>query len=313
MSLCPLDLTYYCRVFTDDRKDFFLIEFFDIYSKLAPNFNNIIIASDLNCNLLDNSTTANHLKDFISESSLFCVPYGATFHKNNCDSWLDVILLDNESKLVSFSKSDAPFIDGHDFLLCECLIKNSKQTGKTIVFRNMKTCDQASLGNSFLDLLKLDDDLIGTSDPNKLLDTLITQVLSTLDLHAPVQIRTIGRNSNPWFTKELKIKCKQRDAIYKRAKRSRDPNLLALYKSMRKELKHQFNQARGEYLKTALSNLPYGSSIWSKFKHLGSIKSNSSLPLKFFDPLELKQYYANIVRKHPPCDANFVDLLFIDG
>lgn len=44
----------------------FLTEFFEVYSKLAPNFKNIIITGDLNCNLLENSYVTNHLKEFIT-------------------------------------------------------------------------------------------------------------------------------------------------------------------------------------------------------------------------------------------------------
>ncbi|CAG5100599.1 Protein of unknown function [Cotesia congregata] len=119
-------------------KGLFLNEFFDIFSKLYPNFNNIIIAGDLNCNLLDDSYTANHLKNFITESSLYCVPYGATFHKNKCDSWLDVILLDDETKLGLFTKSQCPFIDVADWARDHGLEINFTKTKATILCSNSK-------------------------------------------------------------------------------------------------------------------------------------------------------------------------------
>ncbi|XP_044585968.1 uncharacterized protein LOC123266005 [Cotesia glomerata] len=290
-------------------KGLFLNEFFDIFSRFAPNFNNIIIAGDLNCNLLDDSYTARHLKDFILESSLFCVPYGATFHKNNHDSWLDVILLDSESKLVSFAKSDSPFIDGHDYLFCKYKLNCSKPAPKKVTFRNLKNCDHQALSRTLMNTLRIDNAVLENSDPNELLIIFKSGVLSSLDLFAPEITKKIVRHGNPWFTKELKMKCKERDEIYKKARRTRDLNLLALFRIKRKKLKTELNHAREEYLKTILSNLSYGSSIWSKLKHLGLIKSNPSLPLNFFDALELNEYYANIGRKHPSCDRNFVDFL----
>lgn len=122
-------------------KGLFLNEFFDIYSRLSPNYNNIIIAGDFNCNLLEDSYTAIHLQNFITESSLYCVSYGATFHKNNTDSWLDLILLDKEIKLGSFTKSKSPFIDGHDFLFCQYELDNLKPALEKITYRNLKNCD----------------------------------------------------------------------------------------------------------------------------------------------------------------------------
>ncbi|CAG5109297.1 Protein of unknown function [Cotesia congregata] len=249
-------------------KGMFLTEFFDIHSKLAPNFKNIIIAGDLNCNLMENSYTTNHLKDFITESSLYCVPYGPTFHKNSCDSWLDVILLDNVSKLVSFTKSDTPFADGHDYLLCQYKIDQPHQISKKITFRNLKNCDHQALSGSIINSLKIENSLLEDSDPNELFSLFRSSVISSLDLHAPQLTKKVVRQSNPWFTKELKSKCKERDEIYKRAKRTHDETFLALYKAQRKNLKTEIALARELYLKTALAKLPSNSSVWSKLKHL---------------------------------------------
>lgn len=209
-------------------KGLFLTEFFDIYAKLAPNYSNIIIAGDLNCNLLDNSYTANHLKDFITESSPYCVPYKATFHKNNCDLWLDVILLESESKLVSYTKSDSPFIDGHDYLLSQYSVGNYKQIDKRITFRDLKNCDHLALSESLMNSLNVCDTVLEQSNPNELLNFFTVETLLILDAFAPVITRKIRRHRNPWFTKELKLKCKERDQLYKKARRNQDHNLLAL-------------------------------------------------------------------------------------
>lgn len=134
-------------------------------------------------------------------------------------------------------------------------------------------------------------------------------MISSLDVHAPKLTKKVVRQSNPWFTKELKSKCKERDEIYKQAKRTRDETLLALYKTKRKNLKAEIALARELYLKTALLQLPSGSSAWSKLKHLGLTKSNSSSPLSFFDALELNEFYASIVKKHPTASGEFVNSL----
>ncbi|XP_057333978.1 uncharacterized protein LOC130673083 [Microplitis mediator] len=287
----------------------FLTEFFDIYSKLAPNFKNIVIAGDLNCNLLENSYVANHLKDFITESSLHCIPYGATFHKNGCDSWLDVILVDSEDKLVFFAKSDSPFADGHDYLLCQYKVDQLQPISKKITFRNLKNCDQQALSDSLFNSLKIDNSVLEKSDPNELLSIFKSNELALLDQHAPNHTKNISRRSNPWFTKELKNKCKERDELYKRAKRNHDQTLLTQYKIKRKYVKAEIAQVREFYLKTALYNLPFGFSVWGKLKHLGLTKTNPSSPLNFFDALELNEYYASIVRKHPAVNSEFLDSL----
>ncbi|CAG5096869.1 Protein of unknown function [Cotesia congregata] len=63
-----------------------LLNFFDIHSKLTTKYKNFIITGDLNCDLLDSTYTSNHLKTFISELSIHCVPYNSTHHIRNKDS-----------------------------------------------------------------------------------------------------------------------------------------------------------------------------------------------------------------------------------
>ncbi|CAD6216503.1 GSCOCG00011342001-RA-CDS [Cotesia congregata] len=286
-----------------------LHEFFNTFMKYSTNFTNVIIAGDLNCNLLDNTWTANHLKTFIYESSLYCILYNTTHHSGHGDSWLDVILVDNISKLGTFHKSTSPFIVGHDYLYCEYHLNCPKLLDKFITFRNYKNCDHGALANALVIALKLDDIIIKNSDPNKLLDLFLSRVLEILNKYAPeITIKVTG-NSNSWITKELKYKCHERDSLYKRAKRTKNQDLLALYKDMRKKLKLELNNARESYLKSQLTTVSPGKTIWNKLKRLGLIKTKQTSPLNYFDASLLNEHYANIVRKHPPCDIHFVNSL----
>ncbi|CAG5096865.1 Protein of unknown function [Cotesia congregata] len=79
---------------------------------------------------------------------------------------------------------------------------------------------------------------------------------------------------------------------------------------MRKELKHEISRARENYLKNSLSNLSYGTQIWSKLKHLGLVKRTTSSPLNHFEPSDLNEHFAAMVRRHPACDQQFVNSLF---
>lgn len=160
------------------------------------------------------------MEEFIAKSSLYCLPYGATFHKNNCNSWLDVTLFDSKSKLVSFEKSDAPFINGHGYLLCTYLLNNPNRVTKITTFRNLKICDHLALSNTLMNALKVDNASVEDTYPNKLLSIFLTQVLSSLDLYAPILTKQTMRRRNLWFTTELKLKCKERVRIYKRARRN---------------------------------------------------------------------------------------------
>ncbi|CAG5100602.1 Protein of unknown function [Cotesia congregata] len=272
-------------------KDYLLNEFFENLSKLMANYKNLVITSDLNCDLLDTSFVSNHLKNYIAELSLHCVPFEVTHHIVDKNSWLDVVLLDNKIKQKSYFKSLKPFISGHDYLVCDYTFDVSKQVDKLITYRKFSEHSHDALSNLLLGALKFSNDFLHNADPNDLVSIFHTNVLNSLDEFAPVVSHRLSRPSNPWLTRDLKQKCKERDALAKR-----------------KELKLELTHARENYLKTALSNLPSGTTVWSKLRHLGLIRNKSS-PLSYFDASELNKHFATMVRRHPSCHLEYLDWL----
>lgn len=133
----------------------------------------------------------------------------------------------------------------------------------------------------------------------------LTSVKNSLNEFAPFSGRILNRPSSPWLTHELKLKLKNRDAIYKQSRRTRNSNLLLLYKILRRELE-KLNDARDSYLKSALENDSQGLNIWTKLKRLGILKSKHSSPLDHFDVDLLNNLYASTVTKHPLCDRDVV-------
>lgn len=199
-----------------------LNELFDTFANLVTNYRNYIIAGDLNCDLLDSTYFSNHLKTHISELSLHCVPYGATHHTKSNDSWLDVVLLDSEDEQGKFFKSHQPFINGHDFLFCDNIFEVQKPLGKSVTYRKFSATNHNDLSKSLSSSLNIDRDPLNNSDPDYLLNLFQANVLASLDKYAPLKSRQITRTSHPWMTRELELKCKHRDALYKRAKKSND-------------------------------------------------------------------------------------------
>ncbi|XP_044591465.1 uncharacterized protein LOC123269694 [Cotesia glomerata] len=270
-------------------------------------FDVILTSGDLNFDLLETSETPNHLQSFISELSLYCVPFNATHHSNNEDSSLDVIILDNQSKMAYYRKSNQPFINGHDYLLCYYTFDILNPSAKVVTYRDFSKTSNEALCNTLMQSLKIDRELLNNSDSNYLASLFHTTVTSTLDEFAPFRSHKIIHAPNPWDKKKLKAKCKARDYLYKRAKRNCNKDLLNLFEIKRTELKIELTRARENYLCNTLSNIPSGSNVWGKLKHLGLVKGSTFSPLDFFDPRELNRHFAKIVRQNPPCNEATFD------
>ena len=89
-------------------------DFLEIYKSFSLVYENIIIAGDVNCGLHTVHFESSYFKDLVYSLSLHLVDSATTYHTATSDSWLDIIVIDAEHKVLSFAKSDAPFIAGHD-------------------------------------------------------------------------------------------------------------------------------------------------------------------------------------------------------
>lgn len=285
-----------------------LDNYFVQFSKYYPLYKNILITGNLNCNLLKTERPDEHLESFISESSLYCIPFGSTFYTTEVDSWLDVIIIDNLDKLNSYVKSASPFVGGHDYLYCNYKLEQKPTYEKLVTFRDFKNCDHDKLRNDLNQKLCLSNINVNDIQPNDLVNHFINSVIYCLDKNAPFETRKLSRPSSPWFTNELKRDFRQRDHLYKQARRSGDANLLNLYRIKRKELKTKLTLIRDAYFKRVLENSPQAD-IWSNLKRMGIIKAKKSSPLDHFEADDLNNHYADILKNHPSCSSDFINNL----
>ena len=138
------------------------------------------------------------------------------------------------------------------------------------------------------------------------------KTLELLDNLAPYKERTLRRNPVPWFSKDLRMKFKQRDRLYARAKRSNSSVLRERYKQLRKRLKSELKAAREKFFTEKLRNSPDPSSIWSLLNKFGVIGSYRNSPLATFSPDELNSCYATVASAHPLCsNPEVTDILTI--
>ena len=99
------------------RSEGFLFnDFFDASSQFSVAYKNTIAAGNLNCNLQSSNFEATFLLEIVALCALNIESSDPTYHTATVDSWLDIFNLDYPDKIVSFVKSEAPFITGHNLL-----------------------------------------------------------------------------------------------------------------------------------------------------------------------------------------------------
>ena len=98
---------------------------------------------------------------FIAENGLHNVSYGVTHHKSTSDTWLDLCLVDEQDRILDFSKTESPFIMGHDLITATLALQTPKPSIKRFTDRDYNAISAESL----LDFLRGLDWSVAESAP----------------------------------------------------------------------------------------------------------------------------------------------------
>ena len=105
----------------------------------------------------------------------------------------------------------------------------------------------------------------------------------------------------PWLTHELKLLCKQRDKIYKKAKKLGSVSLLLEFRLLRSQIKNKMQLARDNYLRHNLLKLKDPSSIWRFLGKAGLTSEKTQNATKYFNLIDLNCHFAAVSSQHPVC------------
>ncbi|KAL7291994.1 hypothetical protein TKK_0014278 [Trichogramma kaykai] len=212
-----------------------LTKFFQELQDVLPLYHSVIVTGDFNYNLRrGHGFDGQHLLRMISECSLACVPHDATNHTATSDTQIDEILVDSADRIVSYWQTEVPFINGHDLLTLDYRFPMPPDSRVTPCrdFRHLVIGDfnTALMQRLTLVLTRVLDD---ADDVESLLNAFNGEILAVLDEQAPVAPRTKRRYREPWITPDLCTKRRERDRLYKEARRTRCPVLLSEFRLLR--------------------------------------------------------------------------------
>ncbi|KAL7286770.1 hypothetical protein TKK_0018915 [Trichogramma kaykai] len=149
-------------------------------------------------------------------------------------------------------------------------------------------------------LTRIPDD---ADDVESLLNAFNGEILSVLDEQAPVAPRTKRRYREPWITRDLCTKRRERDRLYKEARHTRCPVLLSEFRLLSKQLRVDCTRAREDYFSRRLDGTGGQSAQWRTLREMGLLaaKNRDRSPLHTFEAQELMEHYSAITCRHPSC------------
>lgn len=274
-------------------KGLLLHDFTVSLTRFSHAYLNIIIAGDLNCNLLRDCFESNYLRDWIYSLSLHLVSSEATFHTASTDSCLDVVIVDYLEKLYEFKKS-GPFIAGHNLLEVTYVFDSSPAEQRLLLRRDLKGFTAPEFLHAFqgpIGALELLVTVTSPSDVNVLTNSLSRSILQVFDHLAPIRSFVAKKPPVTWLTEELRGRIWDRNTLYKRAKRSNDFLSYEIYRHVRRTLNEDIKRARSEYQYNLFDNIHDSNKMWKELTRLGLVKSTFTSPLRFFTIDELNVFY----------------------
>ena len=134
-------------------------------------------------------------------------------------------------------------ICNHDYIIIDYKLEPFIFNKRSVCTRDFRKFDS----DLFTCQLKLQIDSSSFSaytskDPNFMLEQFQMIALRLLDEQAPFINRTLKKTPAPWFNTSLRLRCKERDKLYNKAKRMASAPLIYKYKLMRKQLKCDIRQ-----------------------------------------------------------------------
>ena len=99
------------------------------------------------------------------------------------------------------------------------------------------------------------DELLLSTDINEINDILVSNILSILNIEAPMRTVQVRKNFKNWVSEDLKIKLKERDDCREKARKSGDENDWTLYKRKRNDCTRETKKTKNDFYKNLFENL----------------------------------------------------------
>ena len=176
---------------------------------VASTYKHSIIMGDFNADLRSDSYDSRQILSFVKSFSLFMVPYGPTHHFQNSSTLLDLCIIDNEDKLVSFKQHNICFLSNHDLIEITYKFDLKRHYRRDIRARDFRSfnvesfCDELTSCNGNL--------LFETQTVNDKVDILNRYLSNCFDIHAPLHNIRPKHLPAPWLSDTIRIMMKERD------------------------------------------------------------------------------------------------------
>lgn len=276
-------------------KSGYLSEMFDNVANLIPLYENILIIGDFNIDLCTNREFADkvYLINTLDSLSLNILPLGPTFHLPNSDTLLDLMVVNDRQRVVTFGQDSVSGLSYHDLIYVELDLKvNMSKNNDKIVVRDFKNIQVDVLVNECSNISW--QELYDHDSIDIKVNILINKLSSLFDKYVPERKVSCNKNACPWINQDIRNLMKNRETLYKRYVRTKDVVIWEQYKLLRNRIKTMLRDARNEHFKGLFEAKRSGKDMWNILKNQGVGKERKKLSEPTVDLNNLNNFFCGI-------------------
>ena len=268
---------------------------------------------------LPKSPDAIHLHTSIYSNSLRLVPSDPIRHQvwRGSYTWIDLFIIKSDDRVLTYTKSDAPFIAGHDFIEIAIASSEPPPVTKSLLLRDLKRVSPELLHlalplhlpspdtltpfspRSFIATSTSSELVLGpcTADSDTAERAITCSLTNALGSVAPLRQFTLSSRRKPWVNPQIRALMRSRDRAYRLARSLGAAADVARFRSLRAQASNALDSAKNIYVTSAA---PTSDVKWRDLRRLHVTRPGLSSPLVNFTTDNLKVFYASTVSHHPP-------------
>ena len=188
---------------------------------------------------------------------------------------IDLLFVNNKYRVA---ESGVMYAHISDHLLIYCVLKSGVQKGpgKSIYYRSYKHYSK----ERFLADLRNEnwDSFIPLNDVNEAASIWTKAFLNVADKHAPMKQSRVKGNDVPWMSSALKDIMNQRNCLYRKAIKSKNPVDWTKYKEVKNSVNTQIRKCKSNYYCNVIEeSKSQPKSLWKHLNNITLRKPNSNV------------------------------------
>lgn len=286
----------------------YIADFFSLFSDLQVNYKHAVILGDFNADMCQTSFESQQLKNLVLDSCLYMVPYNTTHHLRNSSTLLDLVIIDDEDKLLEFGQHDVAFLSAHDLIYIKYKIKIKGHRDRQFVCRDMRNFDV----NCFLtDVYNINwEGLLCSDCLDEKISIFNAKILDVYNLHAPLRLRFFKNLPAPWLTEVLRKAMRERDVARRQWRRTKRDDDYGRFKVLRNKAQSMVRSAKRNFYLNAFQKTDNANQTWNRLRHLGLIKPKAVGDGLAHSVEELNEYFAGSNENNGDnCHSDIINVL----